>query len=86
MTSTNNLSSNLNEVILGPKKITKENVKKLSHTFNSASAVVHFTSNLAGNNNVTITPASGFKIIYASVYGMAYYNNRWLGIRIVKNK
>lgn len=77
---------NPNEVIIGKFEETSNNVKKLSKSFDVATAQVGISVGVDGGSIYPILkPTSGFSIKKASLYGMVHYNNKWLGIRIEKN-
>lgn len=77
---------NPNEVIIGKFEETSNNVKKLSKSFDVATAQVGISVGVDGGSIYPILkPTSGFSIKKASLYGVVHYNNKWLGIRIEKN-
>ncbi len=74
---------NPNEIILGKTEIIKNNAEKIERTFDITTATVGYSGSLdGGGGHVTVQPVKTIKVPRASVYGMVYYNNKWLGIRI----
>jgi len=76
---------NPNEIILGKTEIIKNNAEKIERTFDITTATVGYSGSLdGGGGHLTVQPVKTIKVPSASVYGMVYYNNKWLGIRIEK--
>ncbi len=76
---------NPNKIILGKTEYVSNNVKKKSMTFDFTTAVVGWNGSLDnGSGYPTVKLTKTIEIDKASVYGVVYYNNKWLGIRIEK--
>ncbi len=76
---------NPNEIILGKTEFIKNNAEKISKTFDFTTAIIGYNGSLDGDGgSPTIVPTKTIKVPTASVYGMVYYNNKWLGVRIEK--
>ncbi len=77
---------NPNEIILGKTEIIKNNAEKIERTFDITTATVGYNGSLDGGGGhlTVVQPVKTIKVPSASVYGMVYYNNKWLGVRIEK--
>ena len=77
---------NPNEIILSKEEFLEKNVSKIGKTFDFTIGQLTFKWNMEGKisiKNFNVDPM-GFTIKSASLYGVAYYNNKWLGVRIEK--
>ncbi|VAW27558.1 hypothetical protein MNBD_BACTEROID07-295 [hydrothermal vent metagenome] len=80
------IMTNPNEIILGKTEYIEKNVKKIVRTFDFTTAVLGWNGSMDnGSGQPTIKLTKTIMIKKASVYGEAYFNNKWLGIRIEKN-
>lgn len=76
---------NPNTVVLGKAEFIENNAERISKTFDFTTAIVGYNGSLdGGNGHFFIVPTKVIKVRDASVYGMVYYNNKWLGVRIEK--
>lgn len=78
---------NPNEIILSKEEFLENNVSKIGKTFDFTIGQLTFSWNMEGKvtiKNFSVDPTMGFTIKSASLYGVAFYNNRWLGVRIEK--
>ncbi len=77
---------NPNEIILSKEEFLEKNVSKIGKTFDFTIGQLTFSWNMEGKisiKNFYVDPM-GFTIKSASLYGVAFYNNKWLGVRIEK--
>jgi len=75
-----------NTVIIGPEEFLRTNAECTSKTFDWSVGLFKFNWNMSssiGYSNFNVKPM-GFSIKNASIYGKAYCDGRWLGIRIEK--
>lgn len=80
------IMSNPNEIILGKTEYIEKNVNKIGRTFDFTTAEVGWKGSLDnGSGHPILKLTKTIMIKKASVYGEAYFNNKWLGIRIEKN-
>lgn len=80
------IMSNPNEIILGKTEYIEKNAKKIAKTFDFTTAEVGWSGSMDdGSGHYTVKLTKTIMIKKASVYGEAYFNNKWLGIRIEKN-
>ncbi len=77
---------NPNEIILSKEEFLEKNVSKIGKTFDFTIGQLTFSWNMEKKisiKNFYVDPM-GFTIKSASLYGVVFYNNKWLGVRIEK--
>lgn len=78
---------NQTELLVGPEEFIERNQSEISKTFDYTIGVITFKFNpntTVGISNFDVKPLS-FSMKYASIYGKAYNDGRWLGLRIEKH-
>ena len=79
--------TNPNDVYVSSESFTSDNSESISKTLDWSVGLFVFKWNMnssVGVSNFNVKPM-GFTIQNASIFGMAKYNDKWLGIRIEKN-
>lgn len=81
-----NLAKKVDGILVSKDEVVVHNDEVLRKTFNWKTGTLSLKLDAEGKFDISGNVSKPFEINSASVYGIAFYENKWKGIRIVKPK